>query len=63
MESNVALLQAASGLEKLMTGTRGTNLQDTTVAQISAALYYQSNVIAKLMSNTGFKNKFQTMIY
>lgn len=63
MESNVALLQAASGLEKLMVGAPGTNLQDTTVAQISAALYYQSNVIAKLMSNTGFKNKFQTMIY
>lgn len=63
MESNVALLQAASGLEKLMTGIKGTNLQDSTVAQISAALYYQSNVIAKLMTNQGFKNKFQTMIY
>lgn len=63
MESNVALLQAASGLEKLMVGIKGTNLQDSTVAQISAALYYQSNVIAKLMTNEGFKNKFQTMIY
>lgn len=63
MESNVALLQAASGLEKLMAGSKGTNIQDSTVAQISAALYYQSNVIANLMTNQGFKNKFQTMIY
>jgi hypothetical protein len=63
LESNVALLQAASGLEKLMAGSKGTNIQDSTVAQISAALYYQSNVIAKLMTNQGFKNKFQTMIY
>ena len=63
MESNVALLQASSGLEKLMAGSKGTHLQDTTVAQISAALYYQSNVIAKLMKNQGFKNKFQSMIY
>lgn len=63
MQSNIALLQAASGLEKLMVGTVGTNLQDTTVAQISAALYYQSNVMAKLMNNTQFKNKFQTVIY
>jgi hypothetical protein len=63
LESSVALLQASSGLEKLMVGSKGTHLQDTTVAQISAALYYQSNVIAKLMKNAGFKNKFQTMIY
>ena len=63
MESSVALLQASSGLEKLMAGSRGTHLKETTVAQISAALYYQSNVIAKLIKNQGFRNKFQSMIY
>ena len=46
-----------------MVGSKGTYLQDTSVAQISAALYYQANVIAKLMDNKAFKNKFQTMIY
>jgi hypothetical protein len=63
LESSVALLQASSGLEKLMAGSRGTHLKETTVAQISAALYYQSNVIAKLIKNQGFRNKFQSMIY
>ena len=46
-----------------MAGSRGTHLKETTVAQISAALYYQSNVIAKLIKNQGFRNKFQSMIY
>jgi hypothetical protein len=64
LESNVALLRAASGLEKLMVGTPGkTILKDSTVAQISAALYYQANVMANLVNNKQFKKLFQDTIY
>lgn len=58
------LLSAASGLERLMIGSRSDGvLKDSNVAQISAALYYQSNVIAKLTTSTQFKNKFKKTIY
>lgn len=64
MESNVALLRAASGLERLMFGgSKNSTLKDSNVAQISAALYYQANVIAKLTSNKQFKETFQKTIY
>lgn len=64
MESNTALLSAASGLERLMVGRRdNVNLKDSNVAQISAFLYYQSHVIAKLESNKAFQNKFRTVIF
>lgn len=57
--SGVALLQAASGLERLMTGASAAGvLKDSTVAQISAFLYYQSNVAAKLTSNQSFQRLF-----
>ena len=50
--SGVALLQAASGLERLMVGSANPGiLKDSNVAQISAFLYYQANVAAKLTSN------------
>ena len=42
------LIQAASGLERLMGGTKGTALKDSTVAQISAYVYYNAHVISKL---------------
>lgn len=38
-------------------------LQDSTVAQISAALYYQANVMAGLNKNSGFKKLFQDTIF
>lgn len=64
MESNVALLRAASRLEKLMSpGLNKGVLQDSTVAQVSAALYYQAQVMAGLSSNAGFKKLFQDTIY
>lgn len=63
METNIPLLRAASGLEKNMIGgTKGGILQDSTVAQVSAALYYQANVIANLTNNVGFKNAFKKSI-
>lgn len=64
MESNVALLHAASGLERLMTTNKNNGiLQDSNVAQISAALYYQSHVLLKLESNSAFINKFHNIVF
>lgn len=64
MESNVALLRAASGLERLMAGVPQTGpIKDSTVAQVSAYLYYQANVLASLESNAAFKNLFKTTIF
>lgn len=62
--SEVALLQAASGLERLMAGSSmsGT-LKDSNVAQISAFLYYQANVAAKMTSNKAFQKLFKTTIF
>jgi hypothetical protein len=63
LESNVALLQAASGLEKTMVGgSKDSILRDSTVAQVSAALYYQANVVAKLSESQQFKNAFKKII-
>ena len=64
MDSSVALVRAASGLEKLMVETKGNKvIRDSNVAQISAALYYQANVIAKLTANKAFKEAFRNTIY
>lgn len=64
MASNVALLQAASGLERLMVGVpQNGPIKDSTVAQISALMYYQANVLAKLEDNKGFKNLFKKTIF
>ena len=58
MESSTALVSVASGLESLMTGLNTSILKDSTVAQISATVYYQAHVMAKLTSNENFQNKF-----
>lgn len=63
MDSSVLLIQAASGLEKLMSGSRGGVLKDSTVAQISAFIYYEAQVVAKLTNNKAFQNKFKTVIF
>lgn len=59
----MALVQAASGLERLMVGNQGTILKDSTVAQISAFMYYQANVIAKLTTNKQFQSQFTKIIF
>jgi hypothetical protein len=38
-----------------MAGQPSGVIKDSTVAQISAAIYYKTNVIAKLTSNAGFQ--------
>jgi hypothetical protein len=43
--------------------TKNSNLKDSNVAQISAFLYYQANVISKLEGNQAFQNKFRTIIF
>lgn len=64
MASNVMLLHAASGLERLMYNKNpSASIQDSNVAQISAILYYQANVLAKLENSKKFKNKFRTIIF
>ena len=63
MESNVALIQAASGLERLMVGAPVGTIKDSNVAQISAFLYHQANVLARLESDAGFKKLFKKTIF
>ncbi len=57
------LIQAASGLERLMVGQQNGPLKDSNVAQISAYIYYTSNVIGKLTSSRSFQNKFSKTIF
>ena len=57
------LIQAASGLERLMGGTKGDALKDSTVAQISAYVYYNAHVISKLTNNKNFQSKFSKTIF
>ena len=60
------LLQAASGLERLAVGSNSrdkTVFKDSTVAQVSAYVYYEANVIAKLTGNKAFQNKFSKTIF
>jgi hypothetical protein len=63
LDSSTLLLQAASGLEKLMSGTKTKSLKDSTVAQVSAALFYQSNVMAKMISDKDVQKKFTKVIF
>ena len=44
-------------------GPKNGIIQDSSVAQISAALYYQANVIAKLTSSKQFKETFRKVIF
>lgn len=64
MESNFLLVQAASGLERLMVGSsKNAVLKDSLVAQISAAIYYKAHVVSNLTKSTKLKNAFQKIIF
>ena len=57
-------LQAASGLVNLMAGQPISGaIKDSTVAQISAAIFYKTNVLAKLTSNLAFQNTFSKTLF
>ena len=57
------LVQAASGLERLMVGNNNKILKDSTVAQISAYMYYNAQVISRLTTNKQFQTKFSSVIF
>ena len=59
MDSSVALLQTASGLERPMAGNKPGIIKDSSVAQISAFLYYQASVLGKLTANKAFQSLFK----
>lgn len=63
MDNSSLLVTAASGLQKGMAGTKGTILKDSSVAQISAAIYYHAQVVSKLTTNKAFEKKFQSVIF
>lgn len=64
MASEQALVQAASGLSKLMLGQPVTGaIKDSTVAQISAAIFFQSMVMAKIIESPSFKIMFNRTIF
>ncbi len=46
-----------------MVKSKGGILKESLVAQISAYVYYNAQVIGKLTTNTGFKNKFREVIF
>lgn len=64
MASEALALQAASGLVNLMAGKPVDGvIKDSTVAQISAAVFYKTNVLAKLTSNAAFQSAFSNTIF
>lgn len=63
MESNTALITAASGLEKFLVGSKPGVIKESLVAQISAYMYYQANVLAKLSTNQEFQQMFSKVIF
>ena len=63
MDNSALLVQAASGLERMMHANQSGPLKDSTVAQISAFVYYEAAVISKLTKNKQFQNAFTTIIF
>jgi hypothetical protein len=57
------LIQAASGLERMMYANQNGPLKDSTVAQISAYVYYEAAVISKLTTNAKFKAAFTKIMF
>jgi hypothetical protein len=57
------LIQAASGLERMMHSNQNGPLKDSTVAQISAYVYYEAAVISKLTTNRAFQNSFSKLMF
>ena len=57
------LIQAASGLERMMYANQSGPLKDSTVAQVSAYVYYEAAVISKLTTNKQFQSAFSKIIF
>ncbi len=64
MASEILAIKAASGLVSLMANKPASGaIKDSTVAQISAALFYKTNVMARLASNPQFQSAFRNVIF
>jgi len=63
LDNSNLLVQASSGLERLMYENRKGVLKDSTVAQVSAYVYYSAAVISKLTTNKQFKHAFTTVMF
>ena len=64
LASEILAIKAASGLVNLMSSKPVSGaIKDSTVAQISAALFYKTNVMAKLASNAVFQEAFRNTIF
>ena len=64
LASEILAIRAASGLVNLMSNRPASGaIKDSTVAQISAALFYKTNVMAKLASNAQFQSAFRNVIF
>jgi hypothetical protein len=64
LASEILAIKAASGLVNLMSNKPMSGaIKDSTVAQISAALFYKTNVMAKLASNSQFQSAFRNVIF
>jgi len=63
LDNSKLLVQASSGLERLMVGQSTGPLKDSNVAQISAYVYYTAQVISKLTTSKSFQNKFSKTLF
>ena len=63
MDSSPALVQAASRLERFMSGSGKGVLKESMTAQISALIYYKASVISKLTTNKAFQETFSQVIF
>jgi hypothetical protein len=63
LDNSALLVQASSGLERMMHANQNGVLKDSTVAQISAFVYYEAAVISKLTTNKQFQNAFTTVMF
>jgi hypothetical protein len=63
LDNSALLVQASSGLERMMHSNQNGPLKDSTVAQISAYVYYEAAVISKLTTNARFKSAFTKIMF
>jgi hypothetical protein len=63
LDNSALLVQASSGLERMMYANQNGPLKDSTVAQISAYVYYEAAVISKLTTNARFKAAFTKIMF
>jgi len=63
LDNSGLLVQAASGLERMMYANQNGPLKDSTVAQISAFVYYKAAVISKISTNAQFRAAFTKTMF